>query len=162
MQQGVQTDAICNSQQCWELLGNNELHLFAWGLRIFKFILKVVTLWVYGVVNYMRKSFRVWSGFFVCFFVEASKGGCFFLKALIHFDETQLAFHHSTRKPSVNFPTTLWYGIVESWGWYYQGPRGFTWKYLWGVVGGGRDEAWDQETKFSKLAKQSPCVVVSR
>ena len=31
MQQGVQTDAICNIQQFWELLGNNELRLFAWG-----------------------------------------------------------------------------------------------------------------------------------
>ena len=48
------------------------------------------------------------SSFFVCFFVEASERG-FFLKAPIHFNETQLAFHHSTRKPSVNFPTTLWY-----------------------------------------------------
>jgi len=44
MQQGVQTDAICNIQQFWELLGNNELRLFAWGLRMFKFELKVVTL----------------------------------------------------------------------------------------------------------------------
>ena len=31
MQQGVQTDAISNIQQFWELLGNNELRLFAWG-----------------------------------------------------------------------------------------------------------------------------------
>ena len=68
------------------------------------------------------------SSFFVCFFVEASKRGCFFLKALIHCVKTQLAFHLSTRKPSANFPTTLWYGMVESWGWYYhnQGLRGFT------------------------------------
>ena len=68
------------------------------------------------------------SSFFVCFFVEASKRGCFFLKALIHCVKTQLAFHHSTRKPSANFPTTLWYGMVESRGWYYhnQGLRGFT------------------------------------
>ena len=30
----------------------------------------------------------------------------------------------------------------------------------WG--GGGRDEAWDQEKMLSQLAKQSPCVMVSR
>ena len=56
------------------------------------------------------------SSFFVCFFVEASKRGCFFFKALIHFVKTQLAFLHCTRKPSANFPTTLWYGMVESRG----------------------------------------------
>ena len=33
----------------------------------------------------------------------------------------------------------------------------------WGRGGGGRgrDEVWDRETKFSQLAKRSPCVMVS-
>ena len=61
--------------------------------------------------------------FLVC---GSEQKGIFFLKALIHFVKTQLAFHHSTHKPSANFPTTLWYGMVESRGWYYECPRGFT------------------------------------
>ena len=32
MQRGVQTDATCNIQQCWELLTNSAAP-FAWGLR---------------------------------------------------------------------------------------------------------------------------------
>ena len=64
--------------------------------------------------------------FFCLLLCGSKRKGMFFFKALIHFDETQLAFHHSTCKPSANFPTTLWYGIVESRGSYYQRPSGFT------------------------------------
>ena len=35
MQQGVQTDATCNIQQCWELLANN-VTLFARGFKMIK------------------------------------------------------------------------------------------------------------------------------
>ena len=33
LQQGVQTDAHCEIQKCWELLANNMLHAFAWGFK---------------------------------------------------------------------------------------------------------------------------------
>ena len=89
----------------------------------------------------MRKNFRVrWASsgeegggggdceqqFFCLLLCGSEQKGMFFFKALIHFVKTQLAFHHCTRKPSVNFPTTLWYGMVESRGKYHEGPRGFT------------------------------------
>ena len=64
--------------------------------------------------------------FFCLLLCGSEQKGMFFFKALIHFVKTQLAFHHCTRKPSANFPTTLWYGMVESRGKYHKGPRGFT------------------------------------
>ena len=39
MRKGVQTDATCNIQQCWELLAN-KLRPFARGFSLVSFVLK--------------------------------------------------------------------------------------------------------------------------